>query len=162
MQNSPVRAGGKVKITSQKSKLLVLIVLIVAIVFWFVSQRRSKSIIEQPLVRDEFVDKLVDTAEQPYPLLVQGRTYYEQGEYERAKKLFKKATQLDRQYRDAFYHLGITELVLGNTDKSYYALLRAKTIDPIYKPTIESLIIVYEKRGDVAKAAELQDILPRL
>lgn len=156
----------KSKMTIKNSKLLrflLFVVLVVLVIFVVVQKQNepSKSV-EQPTVRDEFIDKLVAETTQVYPLVVTGRKYYEQGELERAQKLFKKTTELDRMYRDGFYHLGITELALGNADRAYYALLRAKTIDPIYKPTLEALIKVYELRGDVVKAQDVRNKADKL
>lgn len=148
----------KIKITNQNLKFLISVLLLVLIgaVFFLFVQRRQNQLPQQILVRDEFIEKLVAETNQPFPLVVQGRKYYEQGEIERAQKLFKKATELDRNYRDAFYHLGVSEFVLGNYDRALYALVRAKTIDPLYKPTYEALIKVYQQKGEVAKAQELK------
>lgn len=141
--------------------LIFLIVAVGALIF-VVRKNRKTPPQTQTIVRDEFIDKLVETATEPYPLVVTGRKYYEQGELQRARKLFQKAAELDRQYRDAFYHLGIAELALGNDDRAYYALLRAKTIDPIYKPALETLSSIYEERGEATRAAELKSVVDKL
>lgn len=118
--------------------------------------------ISQRIVRDEFIDKLVEETTDVYTLVKVGRQYYQSGELERAQKLFKKAAQLDRNYRDAFYHLGLAEFELGNTDRAFYAFLRAKTIDSIYKPSYEMLAQVYEKRGEAAKAEQTRQLAEKL
>lgn len=138
-------------------------ILIATVVFVFLSgamwfTNRPQGFIAQaeprPSVRDEFIDKLVEGATDGYGLVKVGRQYYEQGELDRAQKLFKQASQIEPKYRDSFYHLGLAEFELGNTDRALYAFLRAKTLDPIYKPTYEMLTKIYEQKGDKIKAKE--------
>lgn len=141
---------------------IILGILIIGAIWQILKQENQPKVAGEIVVRDEFLEKLIAESTQAYPLVVQGRKYYEQIELEKAQRLFKKATLLDRNWRDAFYHLGITELALGNLDPAMYALLRAKSIDPLYKPTYGALIKVYEQKGEIAKAEAIKQKLKAL
>lgn len=59
-----------------------------------------------------------------------GKGFYEQGDYVKARLELKNAIQIDLEYAEAYYYLGLTELKSGNPRQAYGALAKAVELNP--------------------------------
>lgn len=132
-------------------KLLAYLTVFVFIINRVIS-RPTKS--EQPKQLPTLdVPEYVTNSGDPRGLLLGGRKFLEEGKLELAEVAFKRATELDPKLRDAWLHLGITQLELKQYFEAEVALRRAKAIDPLYPETYRQLIKLYEAT-DNKEAAE--------
>ncbi|MGA8213710.1 MAG: tetratricopeptide repeat protein [Candidatus Sulfotelmatobacter sp.] len=69
-----------------------------------------------------------NVAKQKY--LQSGQRYFDKGEYGRASIQFRKALQIDRQYAEAYYRLGLTDIKLQLWPDAVHLLDQATTLDP--------------------------------
>jgi|HubBroStandDraft_5_1064220.scaffolds.fasta_scaffold02676_3 tetratricopeptide (TPR) repeat protein len=67
-------------------------------------------------------------AKQKY--LQSGQRYFDKGEYGRASIQFRKALQIDHQYAEAYYRLGLTDIKLQLWPDAFRSLDQATTLDP--------------------------------
>jgi tetratricopeptide (TPR) repeat protein len=67
-------------------------------------------------------------AKQKY--LQSGESYFDKGEYGRASIQFRKALQIDHQYAEAYYRLGLTDVKLQLWPDAFRALDQAISLDP--------------------------------
>jgi len=84
-------------------------------------------------------------AKQKY--LQSGQRYFDRGEYGRASIQFRKALQIDRQYAEAYYRLGLTDIKLQLWGDAFRSLDRATTLDPNKLPA-------HLKLGDLQLSAQ--------
>jgi tetratricopeptide (TPR) repeat protein len=59
-----------------------------------------------------------------------GQLYFDKGEYGRASIQFRKALQIDHQYAEAYYRLGLTDIKLQLWPDAFRALDQATALDP--------------------------------
>lgn len=126
-----------------------------------------------PLVPSE-IQRLIDETSDPIAAFKGGKELATKGDLLAAAASFKKATQLEPGWRDAFLFLGQVDVALAESNfpvvpgdltwwqKAEFALRRAKNLDPLHQPTYDELMIVYEKTGQAEKLAELQTTLKNL
>jgi tetratricopeptide (TPR) repeat protein len=62
--------------------------------------------------------------------LQSGQSYFDKGEYGRASIQFRKALQIDHQYAEAYYRLGLTNIKLQQWPDAFLSLDQAATLDP--------------------------------
>jgi tetratricopeptide (TPR) repeat protein len=67
-------------------------------------------------------------AKQKY--LQSGQRYFDKGEYGRASIQFRKALQIDHQYAEAYYRLGLTDVKLQLWPDAFRSLDQAISLDP--------------------------------
>ena len=63
-------------------------------------------------------------------LLIAGKADYLKGDYSMARLHFKQALRIDPTMTDAYYHLGLTEIQLGNVKQALGNFLRVTTSQP--------------------------------
>lgn len=122
----------------------------------------------------ENIKRLIDETTDPVAGYKAGQEFAQKGQLLEAAASFKKATQLDNQWRDAYVALGQTYLALDESkmpntpgdliwlQKAEFALRRAKNLDPLYKPTYEQLAMVYGRTGDNEKLTKIKESLKNL
>ncbi len=59
-----------------------------------------------------------------------GKALYEKGDYVKAKLEFKNAVQIDPNFADAYYMLGLTAFRTGNLNEAYGSLSKAVDLQP--------------------------------
>src|SRR5271167_3281059 len=62
--------------------------------------------------------------------LESGQRYFDKGEYGRASIQFRKALQIDHQYAEAYYRLGLTDIKLQAWADAFHSLDQATALDP--------------------------------
>lgn len=142
--------------------------LITAVIF--IRSYRPPTLPSPPPIAEN-IKRLIDATTDPIAPYQAGKDFAQKGQLLEAAASFKKATQLDNQWRDAFVVLGQTYLALDESkmpvtlgdltwlQKAEFALGRAKKLDPLYKLTYEQLAMVYERSGDSEKLAEIKPTL---
>lgn len=122
----------------------------------------------------ENIKRLIDATTDPIASYKAGKDFAQKGQLLEAAASFKKATQLDGHWRDAYVALGQTYLALDESkmpntpgdltwlQKAEFALRRAQKLDPLYQPTYEQLATVYQRTGESEKLAEIKSTLNSL
>lgn len=72
---------------------------------------------------------------------------------------FKRATVLEKNYRDGWLYLGIAELKNNQAEEALPNIQTAEKLDPINIQTYQYLIIAYEQTGDKEAARRAQEKL---
>lgn len=127
-------------------KTLAYLVVLVFIVNRIIMRPTEPEKIPQQPALD--IPDYVSESQDPRGLLIGGRKFLEEGKLELAEVAFKRATELDPKLRDAWIHLGITQLALGKNFEAEVALRRAKAIDPLHAETYRQLIKLYQTTGE--------------
>jgi tetratricopeptide (TPR) repeat protein len=71
--------------------------------------------------------------------LQSGQSYFDKGEYGRANIQFRKALQIDHQYAEAYYRLGLSDIKLQIWPEALKSLDQAVVLDPANLPAHISL-----------------------
>ncbi|MEI0446685.1 tetratricopeptide repeat protein [Brachyspira intermedia] len=87
-------------------------------------------------------------------LFEQGRSYYDDKQYEEAIKCFKKAVELEPNNDESWRWLGNTYLVNSNNDEALEAFLKAIEIDSNKSNNWNSLGLLYKEKKEYEKALE--------
>jgi Tfp pilus assembly protein PilF len=61
--------------------------------------------------------------------LQSGQRYFDRGEYGQASIQFRKALQIDHQYAEAYYRLGLTDLALHQWSDAFRAFDQSSQLD---------------------------------
>lgn len=69
----------------------------------------------------------------------------------------KRATEIEKNYRDAWLALGLAQLKTGDIKTALASFQTAEKLDPINAKTYEFLKIVYEKVGQLESAKVAQE-----
>ena len=72
-----------------------------------------------------------------------GNKYFEKGKYRQASILYRRALQLDPKCADAYYHLGLVSMRLGNVGDALRAYQRASELDPSNEDAAVRLAEIY-------------------
>lgn len=91
-----------------------------------------------------------------YELAKMGMTFLKSDENELALECFKRATQMDPNWRDGWVWKGYAELKLNKPQDALTSLKTAEKIDPIYPLTYQLLVLAYQKNGDKENAQSAQ------
>jgi Tfp pilus assembly protein PilF len=76
-----------------------------------------------------------------------GTDLLKEGKTDEAEVALKKATELDRNYRDAFYYYAAAAAQEGKVKESLRAAVRAANLDPLFTPAKDLVEKVKEKIG---------------
>ncbi len=68
--------------------------------------------------------------EKKISFFTQGKTFYEQGDYVKARLELKNAIQIDLKYAEAYYYLGLVELKDGKPRQAFGAMRKAAELQP--------------------------------
>ncbi|MFY9484538.1 MAG: hypothetical protein WAP74_02855 [Patescibacteria group bacterium] len=132
-------------------KTLAYLVVLVFIINRIISRpAEPEKIPEQPKLD---VPAYVTESQDSRGLVLGGRKFVEEGKLELAEVAFKRATEVDPKFRDAWLHLGIIRLALRKNFEAEVALRRAKAVDPLHTETYRQLIKLYETTGNKEAAA---------
>lgn len=82
----------------------------------------------------------------------QGVAYLNQGEAQKALFEFKTATELSKEYTEAWNNLGLTYLFLKNYDEAKKAFEKSIKIDPKYPAPYNHMATLYYTLGDYSEA----------
>jgi len=87
-----------------------------------------------------------------------GKALYEKGDYVKAKLEFKNAAQIDPNFADAYYMLGLTALRTGDLNGAYGSLSKAVDLQPKdVKARVELARVLLQGRA-FDRAVETADI----
>lgn len=98
----------------------------------------------------------------PYEAAKKGMIFLRTENNDLALDCFKKATELDANWRDGWVWRGYTELKLNQPKEALDSLKKAEEIDPIYPLTYQLLVIAYQQTDDTDSAEKAQEKLAYL
>ncbi|GAB6095191.1 hypothetical protein JCM14469_14430 [Desulfatiferula olefinivorans] len=91
--------------------------------------------------------------------LEKGKRLYEEKDFTRARLEFRNAIQIDVNYADAYYYLGLTELADRNYQKAFAGLSKAETLSPDNLDIKIQLGRLYMAARQIDKARETIDYI---
>ena len=94
--------------------------------------------------------------------LEKGKTYYEEGNYDKAKIEFRNVLQIDPKYAEGYYMVGLLEEKKQNYQPAFANYLKAVELDPKHVNAQAKLGRLYLMSGDVVKAKETLDKMTTL
>lgn len=81
-------------------------------------------------------------------LVKEGTGLLKNGKVNEALVALKKATELDRNYRDAFYYYAVANAQAGKIKDAFHAAVRAANLDPLFTPAKD---LVQKIRDQIVK-----------
>ena len=87
-----------------------------------------------------------------------GQALHEKKDYVKASLEFKKVLQIDPEFADGYYMLGMTQLMLGDFSRAWGSFNKAVDLEPDhYKAQIQlgKILVAAGKRDEAMKKAEL-------
>jgi len=155
---------------SQEYFITRIIIIIAALVIGFLGSRLIGALYFNHLMAKDsslgnfqkHYQEQINLETDPYRLAKMGMIYLYNENNDLADECFKKATELDPGWRDAWVWKGYTELKLHKPKDALASLKVAEKIDPIYPLTYQLLVIAYQQTGDNQSAQFAQEKLAYL
>ena len=104
----------------------------------------------------QFQEKIA-SGEDSFQLCKWGISFYQSDKNDLALEAFKKATEIDNTYRDAWVWRGYLELKLHQEDQALESLKKAEEIDPTYPLTYQLLSVAYQQTGNNDASQQAQE-----
>ncbi|MGB5809973.1 MAG: tetratricopeptide repeat protein [Polyangiales bacterium] len=99
-------------------------------------------------------DAVEDEPDDPRAWLDLGLVYEEVGDLSAAERAYRRSTELDGRFAEAFNNLGVLLRERGDLSEAVTMLERAVDLDPVLGPARFNLALAYEDLGDGAAAEE--------
>lgn len=161
--------------------LLLVSLVIVGIVIWQNQLAKIKKESNQQITQAQeefyanFKKSLENSGKNSFELVSLGRKMLEKNLIDAALVCFERATEIDQNYRDAYFYLGYSYLKIYENEQSDRttgtverlerardALIKARDLDPLYGPTYQFFAYTYNKLGDEKNAELWYNIYSRL
>ena len=81
-----------------------------------------------------------------------GLYFYEQGEYDLSLEHYRKATEIDPDFPEAYFGIGLLFYTLGDDDNAVRYYLRSLEKNPRDADTRNNLGLIYYRQGELASA----------
>jgi glycosyltransferase involved in cell wall biosynthesis/Flp pilus assembly protein TadD/2-polyprenyl-3-methyl-5-hydroxy-6-metoxy-1,4-benzoquinol methylase len=78
-----------------------------------------------------------------------GETFFNEGKYEDAKKIFTSITEIEPHNGEAHNNLGVIAYKQGDLHSAKVCFFRALEKDPVYKDAMENLSVIFNVPGDL-------------
>lgn len=111
------------------------------------SRESTVSSLQERALLDQY-RRQISTETNAYKLTVSGLRQFDHNLPEMSLITLKRATESDKNYRDAWIALGIAELEVRSATEALDSLKVAQTIDPIHAETYKYMGIAYERLAD--------------
>jgi tetratricopeptide (TPR) repeat protein len=106
-----------------------------------------------------------DPIVQSQKMVERGNKFFSNGKYKEASIMYRRALQKNQKNGDAYYHLALTELNLGQAPEAVEALRRAMTLPPVNPDVPVKLADLYwffYARSEGAAREKAKSLLPEI